>query len=208
MRAISKFKALLGPKGSPRITNEGGTPRPSESSEGDTSQADEKNSVANYATQLLLERERFFKSNRGRDPTGERGHAHDPTSSDPLFLGIGTGGQDDFVSEEPRAGIVSDSPTAVDFDVYDRAFEAEVEKIKRSSSRRGGARRGAGGMYLTRQLGEKEKYKTDDTVTWVGGSSNNTPRNPTPEAGGLKFADIVSRTMEVKDTPDPSNAVA
>jgi [calcium/calmodulin-dependent protein kinase] kinase len=58
-----------------------------------------------------------------------------------LLLGIGTGGIDDFSSSEqpPAADIVSDSPTVVDFNVYDRAFEAEVERIKRSTSRRGAA---------------------------------------------------------------------
>lgn len=158
--------------------------------------------MADYATQVLLERERFFSSTGGRDGVGERGHAQEPTASDPLFLGIGTGGQDGFASDEQGpTGIVSDSPTAVDFDVYDRAFEAEVEKIKRSTSRRGSRRRGSGDMYVTRQLGEKQKYKTDDTVTWVGGSASDTPETSTPRAG-LKFADIVTRSMEGRN---PSN---
>lgn len=152
--------------------------------------------MADYATQLLIERE-HFKARRGREEAGEKGHAHDPTSSDPLFLGIGTGGQDGFVSEEHLPeGIVSDSPTAVDFSVYDRAFEAEVEKIKRSSSRRGGPRRGTGSVYLTKQLSEKQKYRSDDAVNWASGSSStNTPRVSTPQPGP-RFADIVSRTME------------
>lgn len=74
--------------------------------------------------------------------------------SPPPFLGIGTGGIDSFPGaiDDPRhplavgngegtpiEPVVSDSPTMVDFNVYDRAFEAEVERIKRSSSRRAGA---------------------------------------------------------------------
>lgn len=65
------------------------------------------------------------------------------------ILGIGTGGIDDFPNPHDddgdqagqAAGVVSDSPTVVDFNVYDRAFEEECERIKRSSSRRGGGGR-------------------------------------------------------------------
>ncbi|KAH6624315.1 kinase-like domain-containing protein [Chaetomium sp. MPI-SDFR-AT-0129] len=86
----------------------------------------------------------------------------------PPHLGIGTGGIDDFPSpngaphpssandnnttnnnntttnssEDAATYVVSDSPTVVDFNVYDRAFEAEVERIKRSTSRRGRGGRG------------------------------------------------------------------
>ncbi len=53
--------------------------------------------------------------------------------------------------------MVSDSPTAVDFNVYDAAFDAEIERIKRSSSRKGppgmrgrGSVGGPGPIYQTR----------------------------------------------------------
>ncbi|KAL2263674.1 hypothetical protein VTK26DRAFT_5705 [Humicola hyalothermophila] len=79
-------------------------------------------------------------------------------------LGIGTGGIDDFgpslgnnndVDDDgggpsPAANVVSDSPTMVDFNIYDRAFEAEMERIKRSGSRKGG-RGGAGGSAERRR---------------------------------------------------------
>ena len=86
----------------------------------------------------------------------------------PTHLGIGTGGIDGFTHttdhHHPAAAggegegevvVVSDSPTAVDFNVYDAAFDAEIERIKRSTSRRGAGPRGRGGgaggpIYQTR----------------------------------------------------------
>jgi len=53
-----------------------------------------------------------------------------------LHLGIGTGGIDDFSamdSDQPTVDFVSDSPTTVDFSVYDRAFDAELERIRRTA---------------------------------------------------------------------------
>lgn len=54
-----------------------------------------------------------------------------------LLLGIGTGGGDDFDNggqhDEPE-GIVSESPTTAEFDVYDRAFQSEVARIQSQGS--------------------------------------------------------------------------
>ncbi|KAH6636166.1 kinase-like domain-containing protein [Chaetomium tenue] len=73
-----------------------------------------------------------------------------PHPEEPVpLLGIGTGGIDDFpgADDAPHpADIVSDSPTVVDFNVYDRAFEEEIERIRRSTSRRGVGGAGAGGL--------------------------------------------------------------
>lgn len=55
----------------------------------------------------------------------------------PPHLGIGTGGVDDFAinpSDLPPADHVSESPTMTDINIYDNAFEAEIERIKRSAS--------------------------------------------------------------------------
>lgn len=54
-----------------------------------------------------------------------------------LLLGIGTGGADDFgpggQHDDPE-GIVSESPTTAEFDVYDRAFQTEVKRIQSQSN--------------------------------------------------------------------------
>ncbi|KAK3505146.1 kinase-like domain-containing protein [Neurospora crassa] len=56
----------------------------------------------------------------------------------PPHLGIGVGGDDTSFainpSDLPPADHVSESPTMVEFNIYDNAFEAEIERIKRSAS--------------------------------------------------------------------------
>ena len=118
---------------------------------------------------------------------GAKGHAQDPTDKPPLLLGIGTGGQDDFSQSRkssiastasaaaaagaPREGaqdepeedayVVSDSPTGIDFDIYDHAFEAEMKRIRSQKTTKGRAR-----TYLTRLVGEheREKYAGDECM--------------------------------------------
>jgi [calcium/calmodulin-dependent protein kinase] kinase len=198
MKAISKFKSLLSAKGA---VSKPYQPLPERTRESDTRQqtADEayedfrvketEESTAEHAACVLKDREQFLhktatataavaaatpnsRSRPGSATPGEKGHAHDPTDVEPLFLGIGTGGRDDlFPPQTPVRGIVSDSPTGVDFNVYDRAFEAEVQRIKRTQS----GRRGSAAMYATRHLQDKEQFRTDQSLAWVEGGG---PRRP------------------------------
>lgn len=231
MKAISRFKSLLSPKDvearpyDPMARSEGGdeTGKQPQSESGTATDAldpiqEAEKSAAHYAAHVLKERERFLKA---RDASvaagGEKGHARDPTDVEPLLLGIGTGGRDDFSTvevEKTPGDIVSDSPTAVDFNVYDRAFEAEVEKIKTTSStRRGGTSnrmRGGGGgtgtLYLTKHLSKKDQYRADENVTWIGGvdsGSSGSSAADTPRAlagpsrtSGSKFADVVAKAID------------
>ncbi len=168
MKAISKFKGLLSKDSAstPSDRSREAAPR-GRSLDTEKKQAERTN--REHAAAVLRERERLLetRSKQGswQSLPGEKGHAHDPTDVEPLFLGIGTGSMDEFSSpktETPSVtDIVSDSPTAVDFNVYDRAFEAEIERIKRSTSRR----KATGPLYHTRHLEEKRKYRTDDGVT-------------------------------------------
>lgn len=194
MKAIAKFKGLLAQKRA----------RESASGGGDTSQAAEEDSAASHAARIIKEREQFLNTTRARGASEEEVHGQEPTKAKTIYLGIGNGGHDGFTSAEhaPEGG-VSASPTAVDFSVYDRAFEAEVDRIKRSTSKRG-TRRGTGSMYLTKHVDDKQKYETDDNVTWVGGSLDDTPGTATPR-GGSKFADLVARTIESKNRENPSS---
>lgn len=161
MKAISKFKNLLTLKGRPpsphaailKIEDYGDAIPHASPTPADNRPASPGDDNAERAAQLLQERERHLKSTKGSmslDGAMER--------TGPL-LGIGTGGNDDFADASRPAGIVSDSPTAVDFDVYDRAFEAEVDRIKRSTSRKG---RNGGTLYPTRHLGKNDS-------TWAAG---------------------------------------
>jgi [calcium/calmodulin-dependent protein kinase] kinase len=138
----------------------------------------EKKSTAEYAAYLLREREQFLATvgKTGLDrlrplPSSPSHPSTDPTAlplEPPRLLGIGTGGIDSFGSEAdlPVADVVSDSPTAVDFNIYDRAYEAEVERIKRSASVTGGRRgRAAAAAAAAGQMGRIYRTRLNDPAS-------------------------------------------
>jgi [calcium/calmodulin-dependent protein kinase] kinase len=194
MKAITKFKTLLSHKGAtekagePRTTHVDGPGDAREGAETVNSQAasgseiDEEaqqKAAADHAAQIISERERFLEASSTtvitathsrQQSLGEKGHAHDVTDVEAPFLGIGNGDQDAFAEGDiPTSNVLSDSPTAVHFNVYDRAFEEEVDKIKRSTS--GTARQGRSTtLYLTKHLRDEKKFRTmeDPEIHWVG----------------------------------------
>ncbi|KAK5990249.1 Calcium/calmodulin-dependent protein kinase kinase cmkC [Cladobotryum mycophilum] len=84
-----------------------------------------------------------------------KGHAHDVSDQEPLFLGIGTGARNDFVRDEPTPDVVSDSPTAVDYDVYDRAYEEAInQRVKATQPV----------MYLNKLVGGKDYFKNMENL--------------------------------------------
>lgn len=212
MRAIRKFKSLLAPKGVvaqprepiPRVDDDStSTLTPSAEAKGepkhdlaDAPEATEDQLVA----KIIRERREFLKSNVGgvavKPARPSKGQAHDITGVEPLHLGIGTGDVDDFAGEEVPAGLVSDSPTAAEFNIYDRAFDAEIERIKRSSSRRG-SRKGTGGTTASTTLYHTKlshhKADGDENVKWVGDAQ--IPRGEQQQKSqGL--AELVSKVLE------------
>lgn len=137
-------------------------------------QPSRQKSIAEEAAELIRQRRAFLASQQHASThppasggVGEKGHAHDLTDKTPLLLGIGTGGHDDFAGSDPPADVVSDSPTGIEFDIYDRAFETEIKRI-RSDKKKGRAR-----TYLTRLVGEQEvnKYAGDDCMVLDAGKS-------------------------------------
>ncbi|RYO78947.1 hypothetical protein DL766_008624 [Monosporascus sp. MC13-8B] len=153
-----------------------------------TSSMTRRKSVTEEAIELVAQRKAFIAARSIPLPGGERGHAQDPTERAPPLLGIGTGGRDFFTTglpystmedeqqqptglpdtNDPDAYIVADSPTGIDFDVYDRAFEAEVQRIRAreqhqqeqlQKSGKGGRARARARTYLTRLVGEQERHK-------------------------------------------------
>ncbi|KAL2145112.1 hypothetical protein VTI28DRAFT_7862 [Corynascus sepedonium] len=152
------------------------------------------------------------------------------TSQDPQpppFLGIGTGGIDAFPGVDdtpthrpsaaaavgsgdgrpPPDAVISDSPTAVDFNVYDRAFEAEVERIKRSTSRRGGGygprgqakQAGGAGASAGGQTGVIYQTRFSERGGRGGdGDGRDQKQSMQQLGGGTRFADLVARAMAVE----------
>jgi hypothetical protein len=58
---------------------------------------------------------------------------------------------------------VAESPTAVDFSIYDRAYEAEVARI---------ARKNDAAIYLTRFVGNKARFLGVDNMVMAGGGAS------------------------------------
>ncbi|KAH8737721.1 kinase-like domain-containing protein [Ilyonectria robusta] len=126
MKAIRKFKAILD-----RTRSE--TAARSSSGSPTTPQGvfDSKDiAKAEVITALLSQRRKVRALNLIGNGNGDsKGSGSGIGEQETRFLGIGTGARDDFAMDEATPDIVSDSPTAVDFNVYDRAYESAVEQI-------------------------------------------------------------------------------
>jgi [calcium/calmodulin-dependent protein kinase] kinase len=205
MIAINKFKGLISKSrvgtpdaGTPRTTKKMEIPEGVREAPADTTATATQDkpkpearprhkSIAEEAAELIEARKAYLAStdNTTKRSESELGRIQELTSTEPQYLGIGTGGHDGFVASAPHADIVSDSPTGIDFDVYDRAFEAEVERIR--SEKRGSQKT----TYLTRFVGEKEKYFGDESMILEAGRSI-----PAAAASGMsKASSAAVRTL-------------
>ncbi|KAH9872711.1 hypothetical protein J1614_005105 [Plenodomus biglobosus] len=88
-----------------------------------------------------------------------KGHAHNPLE-DTLFLNIGTG--EDCVPESDDACIVSESPSNVDMNVYETAYEEEVQRIIAQRKDQLANRRPT--LYLTRRVEDVKSIRDSDCV--------------------------------------------
>ncbi|KAF2847261.1 Pkinase-domain-containing protein [Plenodomus tracheiphilus IPT5] len=88
-----------------------------------------------------------------------KGHAHNPLE-DTLFLNIGTG--EDCVPESEEACIVSESPSNVDMNVYETAYEEEVQRIIAQRKDQFANRRPT--LYLTRRVEDVKSIRDSDCV--------------------------------------------
>ncbi|KAJ0114016.1 hypothetical protein J7T55_007850 [Diaporthe amygdali] len=175
-----------------------------------------------HAARLLEQRKQFLLSRTGNTapvhtddapsadqaPTEEEsGRSHgerhpEAMASAPALLGIGTGGRDNFAGgSEDEPASVADSPTAVDFNVYDRAYEEEIERIKKAGSQPS--------VYMTWHLNSKDQFHKDGALdvkeehgdSEAGGGATAGERGREKAKGVFKankFADLVSQT--IRDT--------
>jgi [calcium/calmodulin-dependent protein kinase] kinase len=88
-------------------------------------------------------------------PTIGKGHAHDPLE-DTLFLNIGTGAD----THPEDVCLVSESPSNVDINVYEAAYEEEVQRI--IAQRKDQHRRPT--LYLTRRVDDIKRIRDNDCV--------------------------------------------
>jgi [calcium/calmodulin-dependent protein kinase] kinase len=123
--------------------------------------------------------------------SGEKGQAHDPLSEEPLFLGIGTGG--DSSLELPQNETVAESPTAAEFNIYDLAYQQEVERIRSEHGHRAT-------VYLNRRVDNMKEYKTDASIV-------DDPK--TSEVKGMPhggWGQLIDRLREKENEQQPSDA--
>ncbi|KAH7188820.1 kinase-like domain-containing protein [Fusarium flagelliforme] len=124
MKVIHRFKSILGRH---RARSNTSTPR----ADRDSFDASEEKAKAEVIEALLSRRRNFQtkKQKSGIDKETLPVEEVDTQENTTPFLGIGTGTMDEFASNEATPDMVCDSPTAVDFNVYDRAYETAIENI-------------------------------------------------------------------------------
>jgi calcium/calmodulin-dependent protein kinase kinase 2 len=118
MKAISRFRGLL-KKSRAAVRADSG-----ESQRSDSRELAQEKEKAEIIEALLLQRKNVRNQDDKEDGDGSK--VQEVAESEPTFLGIGTGERDAFATNEATPDVVSDSPTAVDFNVYDRAYENAI----------------------------------------------------------------------------------
>lgn len=170
MKAIHRFKSLI-----PNRRSNAATPESQQESPGyfkgadvpdDFDPAEEKARAAEI--EALLEQRRAMLSarkgtgdsqntNDGNEEPG-KGHAKDVSDTEPQLLRIGTHSHDEDAQDESTPHIVADSPTAVDFNIYDRAYEEAIkERLEANPSQRPV-------MYLTKLVKETDYFKKLENI--------------------------------------------
>ncbi|EEY20779.1 calcium/calmodulin-dependent protein kinase kinase [Verticillium alfalfae VaMs.102] len=201
MKAIQKFKVVLARhRANAANRRDDALPAPKES---DFDPA-EARARAEEIEALVERRRNFIARHNSSRGTGDGSRAASPrpeavpellTELEPLFLGIGTGACDEF-GEPLTADTVAESPTNADFNVYDRAYEEEVQRIMANPARKPT-------MYLTRFVKERENYRTvANVVDGTGG------HGPGPDEGKGRFADLVTRLGQAVRSKEESREPA
>jgi [calcium/calmodulin-dependent protein kinase] kinase len=110
-----------------------------------------------------------------------KGHAHNPLE-DTLFLNIGTG--EEALPQPEEGCIVSESPSNVDMNVYEAAYEEEVQRI--IAARKDNYRRPT--LYLTRRVDNVKSIRDIDCIFDEGQDLRRDMKN--------SFKSFVTKTKE------------
>lgn len=152
MKVIHKFRMLLAKNRTKQGTNPASfsTSVQRATTEKETFDALVEKAKAEEIESILAGRRRLPSQ---QDENADKGHAQEGGDQQPLLLGIGTGARDAFAQDEATPDVVADSPTAVDYNVYDRAYEEAIRRrMEAKPSRRPT-------MYLTKFVKETEYFK-------------------------------------------------
>ena len=91
-----------------------------------------------------------------------KGQARDPLSEH-LYLGLGAGGS----SRSPSPPTVSESPPAAESNIYETAYDQEIQRLKSLPGR-------STTLFLTRRVSHKEEYRQDEDL--IRGKSHDEAR--------------------------------
>jgi [calcium/calmodulin-dependent protein kinase] kinase len=109
-----------------------------------------------------------------------KGQAHDPLE-DTLYLGIGNGALDTIDSDSFAA--VSESPSATDFNVYEKAYQEEIDRIV---AKQGEDVSRCPTLFLTRRVEHiKDLHHNELLVDHI--------KNRVPEAANVAFRKLVDQ---------------
>ncbi|KAF7550028.1 hypothetical protein G7046_g8150 [Stylonectria norvegica] len=211
MKVIHRFKVILAKKRAKSGAKAGKSSTGSSSTLNSLHSLTQDKSKTDVIHALLSARRNFFANEKNSSTAGEKGHApKDVSEHEAPFLGIGTGSRDDFAMDKATPDVVSGSPTAVDFNVYDRAYEDAVEQITSASSSSDKPT-----VYLTKFVKDKERLKDLDVANMLEDSDAATPpavaspeqqaeegQTPPPTA---KLAQIASK-LELADKQEPKKS--
>ena len=167
VKAISRFKSLV--TGSdddeaPNKEDKGKGAKDEKDDEQDKKTGDSFDPAEEKARaqeiESLLEQRREVLEKKGSSSSNDevgKGHAQE-IDQEPMHLGIGLGSRDAFATDETTPDEVADSPTAVDYNIYDRAYEDAInERLKKNPSERPI-------MYLTKFVKETDYFKTLENI--------------------------------------------
>lgn len=203
MKAIHRFRCLLiasrRKKGIFRPAEEGEARKPTDIIKANPSIADIATLITQQKTMLLAPETEEEKT---------KGQTHDTGGQEPLFLGIGTGARDAFATDEKTPDVVSDSPTAVDFNVYDRAYEEAIKERMKPNQPNNPI------LYLTKHIKEKDYFKKLENLVDEAAVSPSPLKtvvknskqllDPLPLHPDNKLAELVSK-VRVSDAPENSS---
>jgi [calcium/calmodulin-dependent protein kinase] kinase len=138
-----------------------------------------------WADRLKLSSRR--KQEKPEEPAARKesgkGQAHNPLE-DTLFLGVGAGGEDTPL-ESGEFSAVSESPGAVDVNVYEKAYQEEIEKILANKDTRPM-------LYLTRRVEGNKDIRDNEHIT----DYTRTSQGPTSILGFKKIAEEARANVE------------
>jgi len=124
----------------------------------------------------------------------ERGHSHDRVDEFPPFLGIGLGSTDHITP--PSDEMLAESPTAAEFNIYDTAYQLEVERIRETQGR-------SATVYLTRRVDSKKEYRADKNMVEAPKAEEVKGQ---PHAGWKDFLDAAREKQH--DTPTADRSIS